>query len=342
VGTGAIARQHLGCLTKLSSSPELAVADLSPIAARVMADRFDIATWSGDYAGLLHDFRPDVVHVTAPPTAHARLANLALEAGAHVIVEKPLTTSLEESMRLIDFATSSRLHLMEDYNYVFNSPVQRTLRAIDSGEFGAVVHVEIDVCHDILAPGSPYLDSGASNPYLNMRGGAIADFLPHLASLTYFFIGRHDQVNALWFRRDKSHSLPADEFRALVLSGDASAQLSYSSHSRPEGFFVTVHGTKMRARLNLYEATLSLERVRAMPRPLMPVINGLSVSRSTGVGAFVGLGSKLSGGPAAYAGLWNLLRRVYDSLWHEQALPITIDDVRSVNLLIAALVKEAP
>jgi len=175
-----------------------------------------------------------------------------------------------------------------------------------------------------------------------MRGGPIADFLPHLASLAYFFIGRHNEAKAMWYSRDKSHSLPADEFRALVRSGDASAQLSYSSHSRPEGFFVTVHGTKMRARLNLYESTLAVERVRSMPKPLMPVVNGLAVSRSTAAGAFVGLGSKLSGGPAAYAGLWNLLGRVYRSLSREQEPPISVDDVRSVNLLIAALVQEAP
>jgi predicted dehydrogenase len=342
VGAGAIARQHLGCLTKMAEPPELAVADLSPISARVMADRFGIRTWSSDYAGLLEDFRPDVVHVTTPPAPHAGLAQLALSAGAHVIVEKPLTTSLEQSMELLDLATRLRLHLVEDYNYVFNSPAQRTLRAIKSGQFGDVVHVEINVCHDLLSAGSPYLDRGASNPYLDMRGGAIADFLPHLASLAYFFIGRHDEVETLWFSRDKTHSLPADEFRALVRSRHISAQLSYSSHSRPEGFSLTVHGTKMRARLNLYEPTLSVERVRAMSKPLIPVVNGLAVARSAASGAFVGLGSKLSGGPAAYAGLWNLLREVYDSLAHEHAMPITIDDVRNVNRLIAALVEDAP
>ena len=175
VGAGSIAREHLACMTRLPGPPELAVADQSPVAARVMADRFGIATWSSDYPGLLEDFRPDVVHVTTPPGPHAGLATLALESGAHVIVEKQLTASFEESMQLIDLATRTRLHLFEDYNYVFNGPVQRTLGAIDSGQFGEVVHVEIDVCHDILSPGSPYLDPGARSPYLNtlMTAGSL-------------------------------------------------------------------------------------------------------------------------------------------------------------------------
>jgi predicted dehydrogenase len=307
-----------------------------------MADRFGIETWSSDYARLLEEFRPDVVHVTTPPGSHARLATSALEAGAHVIVEKPLTLSFDESMQLIDVAKRTGLHLLEDYNYVFNSPVQRTLRAISAGHFGEVVHVEIDLCLDIVSPGSTYLDPGAPNPYELMRGGPIADFLPHLASLAYFFIGPHDECQTLWFSRDTSHSLPADEFRALVRSDVTSAQLSYSAHSRPEGFFVTVHGTKMRARLNLFESTLSIERIRAIPKPLMPVVNGLAVSRSSAAGAVLGLGSKLSGGPAAYGGLWNLLGLAYGSLAQDQALPISVADVRSVNLLIADLVQDAP
>ena len=322
--------------------PELAVADLSPVAARVTADRFGISRWSSDYEGLLQGFRPDVVHVTTPPEAHAELARLALAAGAHVIVEKPLTTSVDESLQLLDLATRSNLHLVEDYNYIFNAPVQRALREMGSGELGSVVHVEINVSHDLVSAGSPYRDPGATNPYRHMRGGPVADFLPHLASLAYSFIGPHDKVETMWLKRDATHSLPADEFRALVLGGDATAEVSYSAHSRPEGFFLTVHGTKMRARLNLYEPTVSLERVRAMPGPLVPLVNGLAASWSTAAGSVVGLGSKLSGGPAAYGGLWNLLGLVYSALAQGHDLPITIDDVRNVNLLIADLVEDAP
>ena len=97
IGAGQIARQHLACLEGLPGVEIAAVCDLSPAAAECAAQRHGATAWFTDYATMLREVRPDVVHMTTPPTSHYKLSVDALEAGAHVIVEKPITTTLRSS-----------------------------------------------------------------------------------------------------------------------------------------------------------------------------------------------------------------------------------------------------
>ena len=225
IGAGQIARQHLACLQALPGVELVGGLDLSPSVAEGAAERYGIRSWFTDHRTMLREVRPDVVHVTTPPTSHFRLAMDALEAGAHVIVEKPATTTFDELEALARFAGERGLALVEDYNYLFNRAPLEILRRIESGEFGAVVHVEVLICLDILGPGG-FADPNSPHPCLSLAGGAIADFLPHLASLAHLFVGPHRRASAVWTKRRPS-VLPYDEFRAVVDAerGTASARL---------------------------------------------------------------------------------------------------------------------
>ena len=94
IGAGQIARQHLACLKTLPGVELAAICDLSPATAEAAAERYGIRAWFTDHRAMLEKARPDVVHVTTPPTSHFGLAMDSLDAGAHVIVEKPATPDL--------------------------------------------------------------------------------------------------------------------------------------------------------------------------------------------------------------------------------------------------------
>src|SRR3954463_13502495 len=93
IGTGQIARQHLGCLRNLPDVKVAGVCDLSPAMAESAAERFGVREWFTDHRRMFDDVRPDVVHITTPPPSHFPLAMAALDAGAHVVVEKPATAT---------------------------------------------------------------------------------------------------------------------------------------------------------------------------------------------------------------------------------------------------------
>jgi predicted dehydrogenase len=335
VGAGQIARQHLTCLQELTGVEIAAVCDLSPAVARSAAERHRARAWFTDYSTMLREAKPDVVHVTTPPTSHFRLAMEALESGAHVIVEKPATTTLAEMQLLSARAAELGRVVLEDYNYVFSRAPRQMLEWIRSGEFGAVTHVDVRICLNILGPGG-FADPNAPHPCLTMAGGAIADFLPHLASLAYAFVGPHRTAHTIWSKRSES-LLPYDEFQAMVDCEHGTASLAFSSHSQPDAFWLRVYGERMHASANLFETRLTSERVRSGPKPLQPLFNGLEEGGAIRKAARSTLMRKFRGGPGSYDGLFELLARTYRALANDTPLPLEAHQVLAVNQLVDAL-----
>jgi predicted dehydrogenase len=333
IGAGAIARQHLACLQTLPDVELAAICDLSPATAEAAAERFGIGAWFTDHQTMLQKTRPAVVHVTTPPTSHFRLAMDALDAGSHVIVEKPATPTYDELEALVRRAKEVGRHLVEDYNYVFNRAPQEILRRIHCGEFGAVTHVEVLICLDILGP-SGFADPNAPHPALTLAGGAIADFLPHLASLAYAFVGPCRSAQTVWSRR-KPSPLPYDEFRVLVEAERGTASLGFSSGSQPDAFWLRVYGERMQAAANLFETRLTFDGPRSVPKPLRPFFSGLEEGKTIRRAALATLLRKFKG-PGAYEGLWELLTRTYRALGEGTDLPITASDVIEVNRMVEA------
>jgi predicted dehydrogenase len=335
VGAGQIARQHLGCLVGLPEVEVAAVCDLSPSVAECAAERHGIRTWFTDYRKMLSEIRPDVVHVTTPPTSHFRLAMDSLDAGAHVIVEKPATATFGELETLVRRAEELRYALIEDYNYLFNRAPLEIIRRVQSGEFGAIVHVEVSICLDILGPDG-FADPNTPHPSLSLAGGAIADFLPHLASLAHLFVGPHRRVQSMWTKRRIS-VLPYDEFRGLVEAERGTACLLFSASAQPDAFWLRVYGERMQASANLFETRLTFDRVRQGPKPLRPFLNGVEEGTAVRRAAVGTLMRKFKRNPGAYEGLHELLRRAYQALADGSRLPVTSRQVLEVNRLVDAL-----
>ena len=341
VGTGRIAHQHLACLRQLPGVELAAVCDRSPISAEYACARFGAAAWFTDHREMLAAVRPEVVHVTTPPDSHFALADDALAAGAHVIVEKPAAASCDEVLDLLARAEAGGRALIEDYNYVFNRPVRELLDLVASGDAGTVVHVDVDLCLDIRREGSPFADRNLPHPALQLRGGAIADFLPHLASLGHAFIGPHRSVATVWGHQGTASTMPQDEMRALVEGERGTAGLCFSAQAQPDVFTVTVLATRVRARAGLFEPRLTVDRVRSLPKPLVPFVNALQEAAVVAGSAVTGLWGKLSGGPGSYEGLWELLTQTYASLASGTPPPVSLTQVAEVNRLVDDLLEGA-
>src|SRR5215207_5427496 len=83
VGAGNIARQHLACLRQLSNIEIVGICDLSRARAQYMAERFEISDAYTSFDRMIEHSRPDIVHVTTPPSSHFLLAKSALHAGVN-------------------------------------------------------------------------------------------------------------------------------------------------------------------------------------------------------------------------------------------------------------------
>jgi hypothetical protein len=128
--------------------------------------------------------------------------------------------------------------------------------------------------------------------------------------------------------------LPSDEFRALVDAERGSALLGFSANTQPDAFWLRVYGEKMQAVANLFETRLTIDRAAGGPKPLRALFSGLREARDLRRAALSGLNRKLSGGPGAYEGLWELLAQTYRALGAGSEPPITPRQIVEVNRLV--------
>jgi predicted dehydrogenase len=140
-----------------------------------VARRYPVARASHDYGELLSDPRLDAVVIATPVATHYDFARRALEAGKHVLVEKPFTASAREAEELIALAEKRGLTLMVDHTFIYTGAVRKIKETVNAGEFG-----------DLL-----YFDSVRVNLGLFQRDiNVVWDLAPHDFSIMDYVVGR--------------------------------------------------------------------------------------------------------------------------------------------------------
>jgi predicted dehydrogenase len=338
IGCGAIAREHLAALEGLKNIEIVALCDLSAARAEATAERFGINKWYTSYQQLLAENRPDLVHITTPPSSHFSIANACLSAGLNVICEKPITVDYSDFSVLNELATKKQCILMENQQLRFHSSVLRVRDLLASGELGDLLDVQMIV--SVSTQGnSPYVDRNAPHFSLSLRGGMIGDFLPHIAYLTHIFIGPVLDLRTVWTKRGVDSPLPADEFRAFIKGERATAYVGFSGNAQPGGFWLSVTGTRMRAEANLFESPrITFRRFRPGEPALMSLADGVVESLDGLKGTIAAFWKKL-GGVGSYDGLPEIMRRTYYAIEMKEPQPVPLEEIDEVARLVDRFTK---
>ncbi|MUL63041.1 oxidoreductase [Mycobacterium sp. CBMA 234] len=110
------------------------------------AARHGMATAYGSYDQLLADPELDAVYIPLPNGLHGRWTRAALDAGKHVLCEKPFTANAAEAVDIAQHAATSDRVVMEAFHYRYHPLALRIEEIIASGELGTLVHVETAMC----------------------------------------------------------------------------------------------------------------------------------------------------------------------------------------------------
>ena len=147
---------HLPALRRIDSVRVVAVADLNETALAEVADRWAVPRRHRDAVELAADPEVDVVAVCLPPAAHVEVAASALEAGKHVLVEKPLALSLPDADRLVALADQAHGKATVGFNLRSHRLVRRARAELQGGHLGAIQCLESTVSDSTLdRPGLP-------------------------------------------------------------------------------------------------------------------------------------------------------------------------------------------
>lgn len=343
VGTGTITREHLAYLASSPRTCIVGVADLSPASAAYAAERWGAGASFSSHTALLEAVRPDVVHVLTPPTTHHQIVTDSLRAGAHVICEKPITTSLEDFHSLQALAERSGRWLVEDQNYRWNDPVLGLRRLVTSGRLGRVRDVEVRMALRIR-DGGPFADPHLRSPAHDLPAGPIHDLLPHLVYLGLMFVpeaAHPERVSAHWSNHGGDDGLwVKDDLDATLIAGGAHLRLRFSAATRPEAFSMVVRGEHGEASTDLFQPFLSVRALRGVGPQLTPVadhvVNGVRLARS----GVRNLTQKLLQ-HSSYHGLHRFLELTYKALQEGRPPPVSYSDMEDTARLIDTLLLEA-
>jgi predicted dehydrogenase len=222
-GTGFIGRVHARSL-RLAGVELVGVAASSPTSAAAAAAELGAARAFDSAEELVRDADFDVVHVCTPNHLHLPLAEAALEAGKHVVCEKPLAADIAGARRLAELASQSGLHTAVPFVYRFYPTVREARERVRGGRTGAVHLLHGTYLQDWLL--RPDDTNWRVDDELGGASRAFADIGSHWCDLAEFVTGhRITRLSArlLTALPERASEPGRRAFEAGSASGDARA-----------------------------------------------------------------------------------------------------------------------
>ncbi len=192
IGAGLIGTRRASAAARDPQSQLVCVSDPLEAARLTVAAEFGADAYPS-WRQAVDDERVDVVVVSTPNGLLAEIAIAALEAGKHVLLEKPMGRNLAEALRIAQAATRSGRQVKVGFNHRYHPAIARAHARYRSGEIGTAINLRARYGHG----GRPgYENEWRGNPEL-AGGGELTDQGVHVADLINWFMGPPQQAFAL-------------------------------------------------------------------------------------------------------------------------------------------------
>jgi len=188
IGTGFMGRVHLEALRRIEHVDVVEVAATTADKARAAAEGYNVLNSTGDWQDVIRDPSIDAVHVCTPNDSHFPIAKAALEAGKHVLCEKPLAMSSAQARELTDLAAAKGLRNALCHNLRFYPMVQQMRSMREAGAFGEILVVQGTYSQDWMLYETDWnwrVDPSVSGPSRVMAdiGSHFFDMAEHVTGL---------------------------------------------------------------------------------------------------------------------------------------------------------------
>ena len=318
VGAGLMGRWHAHALEKMGGHV-VAIADPDLPKAERLVRRHRGATAYANAEEMLAGQQMDVLHICSPTPSHVPIATAAVERGVHVLIEKPIAASAEETSDLYSLASAHGSLVCPVHQFAFQDGVAKAMKRL--AKIGRIVHIEAHV-----------RSAGGIGLHEKDLDRIADDILPHSLSLISMFLNR--RLSGI----DWHVVRPAGgELRISGRSGEVSLSIFISMNSRPTSNSLQIVGADGTILVDLFHGFSTFEpgahsRGRKILRPFDVAMRNVS-------GAGVNLLRRAFRREPAYPGLRNLIGEFYESIRLEKAPPISaaeaIDIARTRDVLIA-------
>ncbi|MFB7250074.1 Gfo/Idh/MocA family protein [Microbacterium sp. NPDC056234] len=242
IGTGGIADAHINGYLAFGEECEIvALADVVPGKAAQKAEAFGLTAAAAydDPLAMIADAGLDLVSVATPPSTHAALSIAALDAGVHVLVEKPMAPSLEECDAMIAAQERSGKMLSVVAQNRFRDDLAALKAVVDSGLLGSISHVRVD---SAWWRGLPYYDLWWRGTWEKEGGGSTLNHAIHHIDLLLWLLGRPSEITAM-LANAQHHNAEVEDLSVAVFRYDRGlAQLTSSVVHHGEEQEIVIQG----------------------------------------------------------------------------------------------------
>lgn len=185
IGVGGIGKSHLKAFAAVPEASVVAIADANPVRLAEMAAEFNVPDTYADYRALLDKANVDAVAVCTPNDLHAPVTIAALEAGKHVLCEKPLATSTAEALAMVRAAQAADRALLVAFSHRRRGDVRWLKRAVDDGLFGDIYYARAMWMRRSGIPswGGWFTDKARAG------GGPLIDLGVHMLDMALYLMG---------------------------------------------------------------------------------------------------------------------------------------------------------
>lgn len=221
IGCGAIARRHAEAISANAEASLVAACDAVEATARAFAAKFGGRVY-GDYSRLLDDPDVDVVIVAAPSGLHAHMTRDALDAGKHVLVEKPLAMNPQDAQSLVERAGETGRFLGTVHPNRYYPASQKVRAAVQEGRLGRLSH---GVATVRLNRSQSYYDEAPWRKSATMDGGVLFNQAWHAMDMLVWLMGCAGGavVEAHKLAACRVHDMEAEDIAILAMRFESGA-----------------------------------------------------------------------------------------------------------------------
>ena len=299
VGCGRMGENHCRIIKELQGVSIVGAVDPNLERAKALAAGYAVEQAAAHLEELLTLTQVDAVHILTPPPTHAPLACTALQAGCHVLVEKPMALTTAEAERMLDAATQHNRILTVGHNHLFEPVVREAQTRVVEGRLGRLVG--LDVFHGCLPGSPPWVADLPSGPWIND--------MSHPLYLSELFLGEPLTIRAVGF--PPAGRQKVREVRTVAQHAEGVSTLTLSTDAAPFRHKITLFGTRRTLEVDLIHEILVETRPFTGHRWLRKGRAVLDVSAQLLVGAGRNACQVLTGRGRGWQGLRTLIEAFY-------------------------------
>lgn len=258
VGAGSIGERHIRCFLATGRA-RVSFVEVNPkLRAAIVAKHAGSTAYASLDEAIVQ--KPDAAVIATPAPLHIPLATQLVERAVHVLIEKPLSLSMQGVVALVEMASSNRITAAVAYVLRAQPALACMRSAIASGQFGKPLQL---VC--VAGQNFPFYRPAYRDTYYARHatgGGAIQDALTHVVNASEWLVGGIDRVVA-----DAAHLAlkgvdVEDSVNVMARHGDVLASYSLNQHQPPNETTITVICENGVARFEIHH-----NRWRSMTKP---------------------------------------------------------------------------